>query len=862
MSEQALRPGLKLSEYVLVERIGSGGFGEVWVAKHAEIAGRLVAIKFPGDRGLTRELRSEAFLQSALVHPNIVRTIGLNTRHDPPFFVMEFVEGISFRDLLRRKKRISPAQSARVAAQVLEALEFAHARGVVHRDIKPGNVICGADGRVRVTDFGLSQVCDADASGMKHSGGLKGAAPRLVPGTALYMAPEQRRGQAVDGRADVYAVGVVLFEMLTGELPSGCDLPSEMNPRVPAELDAIVKRAMKSDARQRYAGAAAMRADLEAWLRGETPTAQPAGWAARGGTRWIAASAVATVAVAVAGIVSPLLHKRGAKGPEPSRASLVSAHAPEDGGTAPVTARAGRVTLRTVPDGADVIVDGHNYGPSPAAIDGLAAGKHLVTFRRRDYAEMTGEFEVGPGEALAPTYRLEQLMGGLTLSTSPEGATIFIDGREYGPASPALDLRNLPAGRHAIRAELAGCHPYETDIDVEGGRVTARVLTLKQIGFGTLHLESDPAGAKVFVDGNAAGTTREALSVEHLREGNHKVTFVMEGYEPYEVDIAVLHKDVTPHNAVLKPLPGSIELTVPRNAAVWVDGERRGAGPQTFANLSPGEHRVRVLDVERTVKVEPGKAAGAAFTLEDLGLVRIPAGEFTLGSGEGFPDAQPATRVALSAFALDRFEVTNRQYRRFLEDVQAHGDEAWRHPDQPAGKDHTPGTWTAKGTLTEDWPVLGVDWFDAYAYAKWAGKRLPTEAEWERAARGAGGLAYPWGSEGPMTGEARANVGGRDGGTGGPRTVGSYAAGASPEGVYDLIGNAWEWCADWYAPDAYASASADNPRGPASGRSRVVRGGSFGEHPYDVRAFDRARGDAVKDPKRTVGFRCASDVGK
>ncbi|KAF0244832.1 MAG: serine/threonine protein kinase, partial [Planctomycetota bacterium] len=278
MSEQILRPGLRLSEYVLVERIGSGGFGEVWVARHAEIAGRMVAIKIPSDRTFTRELRAEAFLQSSLVHPNIVRTIGLNTKHDPPFFVMEFVEGISLRDLIRRKKRISPAQSARVCAQVLEALEFAHARGVVHRDIKPGNIICGSDGKVRVTDFGLSQVQDIDASGMKHSGGYKGAAPRLVPGTALYMSPEQRRAQAVDGRADVYAMGVVLFEMLTGELPSGCDLPSEMNPRVPAELDAIVKRAMKSDAKQRYGNAAAMRADLEAWLRGDAPLAQPAGW--------------------------------------------------------------------------------------------------------------------------------------------------------------------------------------------------------------------------------------------------------------------------------------------------------------------------------------------------------------------------------------------------------------------------------------------------------------------------------------------------------------------------------------------------------------------------------------------------------
>ncbi len=850
MPDPSLCPGSRLCEYELVERIGTGGFGEVWVARDGD--GRRVAIKVPSDRGLVRELRSEAFLQSALVHPNIVRTVGLNTKNDPPFFVMEYVEGISLRDLLRRKKRLPPAQAARVAAQGLEALEFAHARGVVHRDVKPGNIICGSDGRVRLTDFGLSEVHDVSASGPR------GAAPKLVPGTVMYMAPEQRRGQAVDGRADVYAMGVVLFEMLTGELPGGCDLPSEMNSRIPPELDAIVKRATKSAAAHRYANAAAMRADLEAWLRGDAPSAQPASWTARAGSRWFAASAVATVVVAVVGIVSPILHRRASKGPDPSRASLVAT--PEDGATVPIAAKAGRVTFRTLPEGADVFVDGRNYGPSPAAIDGLAAGKHVVSFRRRDFADLTGEFEVGPGESLAPTYRLEQLMGGLSLTTSPEGATILIDGREFGAASPALDLRNLPAGRHAVRAELAGFHPLELDIDVEGGRVAARKLTLKAIGFGALCVESNPAGAKVFVDGEAVGITKEALTVERLREGKHKVTFVLEGYEPYEVELAVLAKDVTTHTAALKALPGSIELTAPKNAAVWIDGERRGAGAQTFANVAPGEHRVRVFDVERVVKVEAGKAAAASFTLKDLGLVRIAAGEFTLGSDAGHADAQPAKRITLSAYLLDRCEVTNRQYRRFLEDVKAGGDEAWRHPDQPAGKDHTPGTWTAKGTLTEEWPVLGVDWFDAYAYSRWAGKRLPTEAEWERAARGAGGFAYPWGNEGPSSGETRANLGNRDGGTGGPRTVGSYPSGASAEGVFDLIGNAWEWCADWYAADAYASAPAENPRGPASGRSRVLRGGSFGTHAFEVRGFDRASGETVGEPKRTVGFRCAVDA--
>ncbi|MBI2922706.1 MAG: SUMF1/EgtB/PvdO family nonheme iron enzyme [Planctomycetes bacterium] len=858
MAERTLHPGDRLSEYVLVERIGGGGFGDVWVARHSEIAGRVVAIKVPSDRAFIRELRAEAFLQSALVHPNIVRTIGLNTHHEPPFFVMDFVEGISLRDLIRRKKRISPAQAARIGVQVLHALEFAHARGVVHRDIKPGNIICGSDGRVRVTDFGLSQVTDVSASTMKHSGGVKGTAPRLVPGTALYMSAEQRRGNAVDGRADVFSLGVVLFEMLTGELPAGCDLPSEVNPRVPPELDAIVKRAMKSDAAQRYPGAAAMRADLEAFLRGEAPAAKPVGgWSSRAQQRWLAASAVATVAIAAVGLLGPIFGKSRSRSPEPYRAAMGPA---ADIAAKPGEPLAGRVVVKTVPEGADVYVDGKNFGPSPAPIEGLTAGTHVMTFRRTNFAELTVELKVGPGEDLAPTYRLETLIGGLSIRTEPEGALVYVDGKDYGAASPVLDLRNLPAGRHMVRVEMAGFHAYECDIEVAGGRVTERRFDLKPWGFGTLFLSSDPAGARVFVEGKPAGTCDKPVTVERMKEGAYKVAFLLDGYEPHETTLDVTSGDVTPYNAVLTARTSSLDVEAPGGAPVWVDGEPRGSGPVVL-NLKAGEHRVRVFDTVKTVRLSPGEKAAADFSLEDLGLVEIPGGEFTLGSDSGFPDARPARAVGLSAFAIDRREVSVRQYRRFLDDIRRTGDHSKCHPEEPRGTDHTPATWGEAGTVTEDWPVLGVDWHDAYAYAAWAGKRLPTEAEWERAARGPRGLTFPWGEEGAYAGEkARANVGGRNGGLEGPAKTGSYPQGASAEGVEDLIGNAWEWCADWYAPDAYAVAAALDPRGPSGGRSRVVRGGSFGAHPYDVRAFDRASGDAVVDAKRTVGFRCAADV--
>ena len=250
------------------------------------------------------------------------------------------------------------------------------------------------------------------------------------------------------------------------------------------------------------------------------------------------------------------------------------------------------------------------------------------------------------------------------------------------------------------------------------------------------------------------------------------------------------------------------------------------------------------------------------------------------------PDERPQRRVRVSAFAIDRHEVTNARYRAFLDAVREHGDEQWRHPEQPEGKDHTPRYWREYNPLLRsetyrrvvpfdeetftagDKPVVGVDWFDAYAYAKWAGKRLPTEAEWELAARGTDGSRWPWGNDWAW---GVCNIGGekkgRDISTRGTEKdgyiysapVGTYPEGNSIYGIADLAGNVAEWCADWYAADAYEHAPDEDPRGPETGTMRVVRGGSSQRGPNRVRGA--ARASYEPDFRNfTLGFRCAIDV--
>ena len=199
-------------------------------------------------------------------------------------------------------------------------------------------------------------------------------------------------------------------------------------------------------------------------------------------------------------------------------------------------------------------------------------------------------------------------------------------------------------------------------------------------------------------------------------------------------------------------------------------------------------------------------------------MILIPAGVFRMGSDE-FDFEGPPHDVDVAAFYIDRHPVTIAAYARFVE--------ATGHPAPPDWHD-------AVLTERQDHPVDRVTWDSAREYADWAGKRLPTEAEWEFAARGVEGRRYPWGGEAPD--DRRANFGMSVRST---SPVGVYPGGVTPEGVHDLAGNVWEWCADWFG--SYAAGEQADPSDPASGSARVLRGGSFARAPRHLRAAHRDR---------------------
>ncbi len=241
-------------------------------------------------------------------------------------------------------------------------------------------------------------------------------------------------------------------------------------------------------------------------------------------------------------------------------------------------------------------------------------------------------------------------------------------------------------------------------------------------------------------------------------------------------------------------------------------------------------------------------------------MIAIPAGEFLMGTNRGFAPEGPAHMVYLDAYYIDKYEVAHAQYRAF---VQAAGHRESAETDNPLFSGPTQ-------------PVVGVSWEDAVAYCRWRGGDLPTEAQWEKAARGTAGRTYPWGEEEPTGARAVMDLGGHCGRSSwenppsGPvageychtMPVGSLPAGASPYGLQDMAGNVWEWCRDWYDETYYTESPRRNPPGPDTGRFRVVRGSSWHHLPHYLQTSARFRFFPGDHRSIFTGFRCVQAISQ
>jgi serine/threonine-protein kinase len=583
----------KIDRYEIIAPIGYGAMGAVYKA-FDPIIKRLVAVKTlrldappssPDYRAFLDRFTTEARTAGRLSHPNIVTVYDVgHTEERIPWLAMEYVDGQTVAELLQGEK-LTPEVVIGLVSQIASALDYAHGEGVVHRDIKPSNVIVYAGEKVKVTDFGIAKLMDADAT---HSG--------LMMGTPSYMSPEQAMGEDLDGSTDIFSLGVVAFEMLSGQQPfPGNNVTSilyklvhsdpirpdnlEVLGLLPDKWHEVFSRVLAKSPSERYPTAAAFVQNLElclgSWfgsLEGETVVLHQPVLAPWEPGRASGADSDETV------VVPPLLPPSRAIESEETIAAPMGLDSVESEtvtiAAAPAGVPRGMVELdETVaapaPDVERTLYSGPGIEPGPSAAGGdetvvvpppnrpamtvtirkprglkalaapLAAGAvllaGLVAFLT---SRPSGDPPVAPVET-APEPPPPPPTGSLRVATQPEGARVLVNGEESG--STPLLLEALPLGSHRVRIELSGFEPEEleawltTEAPIASLDLTLRPQTPAapappKPAYFRIH--SVPPGARVAVDGRDVGETPiDRLQVD---PGSRVLRLLREGYLPWE----------------------------------------------------------------------------------------------------------------------------------------------------------------------------------------------------------------------------------------------------------------------------------------------------------------------------------------
>ena len=728
--------------FKLHQRIGQGGFAQVWKAydreRHTVVAVKVLHTQYERDKS-----RRDRFFRGARHMARLRDCPGIVDVYEEKckdggyrFFVMEYVGGGDFRQAVTAGK-LSLADRMKAVLEVGEALHFAHERGIVHRDVKPANVLLTVDGRTKLTDFDLVRAADT-------TGGTRTS----MLGTFLYAAPEAMMdGRTAAEPADVYGLGMTALFALHGR-----DLPP------------VLLR------------------DLSGFLA-SLDVAQPVRKVLERAVEWKAGDRWDTVAEYCEALREALWPVETTK-PDPPPVP-----AP---GLRPQSSTSERVhkkddsKLVFVPGG-EFLLGGEGHIEHRVVLSPFWIGKHPVTHQQFGrFLEETGHSQPAYWEYERFNDPLQPVVGvswedarsycswaGLRLPSEAqwEAAARGQGGRRYpwGYDRPSAELADYGKKYSSGRPNAVGSHPLGS------GPYGAQ----DQAG-GVWEWCEDAWSEKAY-----DGRNGKRDPVETARKPTARVLRGGSWANPVgKLPSAARHK----YRAAIQS--GGIGFRV-----VCPDGPARPV--ETTKPVPPPVPAPRVRPRSSTSERVHEK--------DDSKLVFIPGGEFLLG-GEGHVEH----RVVLSPFWIGKHPVTHQQFRRFLEET-GHSQPAY---------------WEYERFNDPFQPVVGVSWEDARSYCTWAGLRLPSEAQWEAAARGQDGRRYPWGNDRPSIELADY---GKDYSSGRPNAVGSHPLGIGPYGAQDQAGGVWEWCEDAWSKNAYDDRNGkrdpvETARKPAT---RVLRGGSW-----------------------------------
>ncbi len=785
--------------YTIKEKIGRGGFGAVYRVHDSKFAIDKALKVLPDavahDRTSMEILRFEARTMGRLNHPNIVRVYDFEETGPVKYLDMEYVSGGNLVDfLLAAPEKKLPEKTVReLGAKIAKGLAYAHQNNVIHRDIKPDNILVSGQNQVKITqvkimDFGISET-------------LRTSMTRLTSvstsGTLVYMSPEQLRGKHVGRESDVYSFGAMLYELLSGHPPfyQGAvehqiinEIPAPI-PGVSDDMNRFLQICLAKDFSDRFSDFE----KIEKILSGKMPVPESAARESKKGAEELPVSPSGSgsrrrgkkiALVAFLGVIISVLAGAGyfywnSPASDPGADSIATAPLPAvrpDPTPAPQTAPApkpapappqtfGSLYVKTEPPAAEVWVDGKSIGQTPVQVRKIKTGDYSLTAKKKYYEDAGREISIKKDIVTRLDLTLKKGKGNITIYSSPPEADVFLDGKKQAGRTP-LTLSNVSAGPHSIRLERP-YHEGERSVDVLPGK-TARI-DADLAGFGRLYVDVTPSNAKIQIL-DIIERFQQGMA---LTPGTYKIRAEAEGYKTAETRVTV------------------------------------AAGATERASLT-----LKKIDYK-------GESVFNEFGMK---FVWIKPGTFTMGSPSsesGRDDDERQHRVTLTqGFHMQTTEVTQGQWKAIMGSNPSHFS-----------------------SCGSDCPVEKVSWNDVQEFirklnqqANGARYRLPTEAEWEYACRAGSDTAYCFGNN-------SGDLGGYAWYYSNSEKKTHPVARKQPNawGLYDMHGNVWEWCQDWYDKSYYDKSPSTDPEGPSSRAFRVLRGGCWNSDAGSCRSAVRSR---------------------
>lgn len=815
--------------YHIQELMGQGGMSAVYKAEDPNLK-RVVAVKMihshlSSDPGFVSRFEEEATSIAQLRHPNIVQVYDFNVEDEIYYMVMEFIPGETLQDNLKRlnnvDRRMSLEDVVKYMVNVCEAADYAHDRGMIHRDIKPANIMLSVFEQAILMDFGIAKII----------GGQQHTATGAVVGTALYMSPEQIKGQQIDRRSDIYSLGVTLFEMVSGRPPFEADsamtlmmmhvndpVPNlqDLNPDVPDEMAAVINKALAKTPNERFQTAGEMATALNNVI-GKPAIPPPV-----------------TESDAMGATVVEDSHPDLDVSAATAVIGAAAASAPED------SVETSEETM--VGSGADqTTVESEVEVPEETVIAGAAAAATMVEPELTSQEAAPAAQDVGSVSSPPPPTGAEDT-GGLPLIGNIKplylaigggviililigilfGGSLFSGGDNGGTpiavASPTDEL----SGQIVVDTETPTDTPTEAPtLEPTDTPTPTAVPTVTQTPTGTV----------------PPGIPFSRINDITIDEQNRYVI----AYETFEyteslpgMHVHFFFNTVPPEQA---GVPGS---------GPWI----LYGGPRPFTGYSPADRPeaatqmcILVANQDHSIQMDSGNCfdlpdVSPPDLVDDSGASMgfVPGGTFQMGISDGAVTSQPIHEVSVEDFYIDIYEVTNQQYAACV-------DAGVCSPPSDPSSLTRPDYYGYPSYV--DYPVVNITWDNANTFCEWRGARLPTEAEWDKAARDEDQRTHPWGED-PLTCDM-ANVSDCTGDT---VAVGSFPNDLGPYGMYDLAGNVREMTSDWFQAYPGGDPGATEDYGESH---KTTRGGAYNEN-WQVTARGRIM---PQEAFPRIGFRCA-----